>query len=462
MAELNPNIFREYDIRGVADEDLTDEAVSLIARAFATFARGKTPPKCVVGRDNRLSSPRIQEALVSGLTTSGFDVVDLGEVITPMLYFAREHLGIDAAVMITGSHNDAAYNGLKLCVGPGSLYGRTLKEIGERAVAEEFVSGHGSVEEFGIFPAYREMLVSKVRLGSRRLRAVVDCGNGTGSAFAPELLEALGCEVVRLYCESDGHFPNHHPDPTKPKNLVDLIDEVKRTGAEVGIGLDGDADRLGGCDNLGRIIWPDQFLILFAEEVLSKRPGSLIIGDVKTSQALVDVVTAAGGKPLLWKTGHSLIKAKMREEDSPLGGEMSGHMFFRDEYYGYDDAVYATSRLLRILSNTDKKLSQLLDEIPHYFVTAELRPYCPDEQKFDIVARIAEVFRQQHEVLDVDGARAFFPGGWGLVRASNTQPELSLRCEAKTEAELSVITRALEEELAKYLDVKLDWSGGAE
>ena len=373
QANLNPTIFREYDIRGVVGEDITPEVAETIARAYATFLRHRTQDAgrrtldargtpdargtqdsgrrtpVIVGQDNRESSPVIRAAVVKGLTRSGFNVIGIGTVITPIFYFARVHFDIDGGIMITASHNPPEFNGFKLAHGHSTIYGDDIQQIRRLAERGEFVAGAGSTEARDIVPAYRAMLKEKIQLGPRRLRAVVDCGNGTAGLIAPDVLEELGVEVIRLYCESDPQFPNHHPDPVQPENLKDLIAAVRRERADVGLGFDGDGDRLGVVDERGEIIWGDTLMILFWREILPKYPGAVGIVEVKCSQALFDEIARLGGKPMFYRTGHSLIKAKMRELGAVFTGEMSGHMFFADEYYGYDDAVYAAARLLRIL-----------------------------------------------------------------------------------------------------------------
>src|SRR5437867_9482332 len=465
---INPSIFREYDIRGVVGRDITPDVAEAIARAYATYLRrssSPSPPRggegagegvrlpVIVGRDNRESSPWIRDAIVRGLRASGCDVVDIGTVITPSFYFARVHYGIDGGVMITASPNPPEFNGFKRAHGFGTIYGDEIQAVRRLADAGETISGNGRLEEREVVPAYRKMLQQKVTLGPRRLRVVLDCGNGTASLIAPQVLEDFGVDLVRLYSDSDPRFPHHHPDPVQPENLRDLIVTVRREHADVGIGLDGDGDRIGVVDDRGEIIWGDILMILFWREILPKHPGAVGIVEVKCSQALYEEIGRLGGRPMFYKTGHSLIKAKMKEVGAVFTGEMSGHMFFADEYFGYDDAVYATARLLRVLSNTQDMLSKLLADVPRYHITPEVRVDCPDEVKFDIVRQVTEDFKRAHEVVDVDGARVPFEDGWGLIRASNTQPALVLRAEAKTEQTLGGIKRALEAELGRFSKV---------
>lgn len=448
--EITPTIFREYDIRGLVGREITVETAGAIARAYAAYLRERGERRVVVGRDLRESSPQIRDAVVQALVESGCDVTDIGTVITPVFYFARVHLGIDGGVMITASHNPPEFNGFKLAHGFGTIYGSEIQEIRRIAASREFVSGRGRVAEQDVEAAYRAMLKEKIRLGPRRLRAVVDCGNGTASLMAPDALEDLGVEVVRLYCDPDPRFPNHHPDPVQPENLRDLIATVLRERADVGLGFDGDGDRIGVIDDQGTIIWGDLLMVLFWREILPKHPGTIGIVEVKCSQVLYDEIARGGGKPIFYRTGHSLIKAKMKEVGAVFTGEMSGHMFFADEYYGYDDAVYAAGRLLRILSHSDRPLSALLADLPRYPVTPEVRVDCPDERKFDVVRMLTEQFRKRYEVIDIDGARVLFADGWGLVRASNTQPALVVRAEGKTPDVLARIKRTLEEALSKF------------
>ncbi len=455
---VQPRIFREYDIRGVFGEDLTPEVASAIARAYARYLADRGVREVVVGHDNRASSPVLRDAVVEALVRSGCAVTDIGMVITPVFYFARVHLGIDGGIMITASHNPPEYNGFKLAHGFGTLYGPQIQEIQRLVEAGAGFDGEGSVRRVDVLPAYREMLREKVRLGPRRLRVVLDCGNGTASVVAPQALADLGVEVIPLYCESDPTFPHHHPDPIDPRNLRDLIETVLRERADVGIGLDGDGDRIGVVDERGQIVWGDQLMILYWREILPKYPGAVALIEVKCSQALVEEVERLGGRPVFYKTGHSLIKAKMREIGAVFAGEMSGHMFFADEYYGYDDAVYAAARLLRILSHTEKPLSALLSDVPRYFATPEIRVACPDERKFEVVAELVHRFKAQYPVIDVDGARVIFPDGWGLVRASNTQPVLVVRAEGKTPEALQRVKGILEEALRAFPECgPIDW-----
>jgi phosphomannomutase/phosphoglucomutase len=392
------------------------------------------------------------QAVRRSLAASGCQVIDLGTVITPVFYYARVHERIDGGVMITASHNPPEFNGFKLAHGFGTMYGEEIQEIRRLTEHGAAVSGAGTVKKQDIAPDYRAMLKEKIKL-RRRLRVVLDCGNGTASLIAPEVLEDLGVDLTCLYCDSDPQFPHHHPDPVRPENLKDLIATVRQTHADVGIGLDGDGDRIGVVDERGEILWGDTLMILFWREILPKYPGTVGIVEVKCSQALYEEIARLGGRPMFYKTGHSLIKAKMKEVGAIFTGEMSGHMFFADEYFGYDDAVYAAARLLRILSGTDKSLSALLADVPRYYSTPEIRVDCPDEVKFRVVEEITREFKRRYEVIDIDGARVLFADGWGLIRASNTQPALVLRGEATTPAGLEQIKRTLEGELRKFSEV---------
>lgn len=452
-------IFREYDVRGVAGRDLTPEVAYWIGRAFGEMAVEQGHEQALVGRDNRLSSPELKDAVAAGMGRAGLRVVDIGQVVTPVFYYARILYKVPAGVMVTASHNPGDENGFKLALsGPGTLYGQAIQEVrarAERLAAQGTASGREAasrVEYRDPVPAYLEMITQKVRL-SRPLHVVVDAGNGTASDLAPRLFSALGCKVTPLYCESDPTFPHHHPDPVRPENLQDLIRTVKETGADLGLGFDGDGDRLGAVADDGTILYGDQLMILFWREILPRYPGALALIEVKCSQAVVDEVLRLGGRPEFHRTGHSYIKASLYSRGAPFAGEMSGHMFFNDEYYGYDDALYAGARLLRLVSSWDRPLSAVVQELPRYVSTPEVRVNCPDDRKQDVVQGVLRHFRARREVIDVDGVRVLYPGGWGLVRASNTQPVLVLRCEAKTEEELEAICRDIESVLGQYPEV---------
>ncbi len=453
--EVNPRIFRQYDVRGVVDEDLTDDVVEKLGQGYGAQMANLGHKKVSVGYDARVSSPRFRDSLIKGILSTGVDVVDIGMVPTPALYFSLFHLDVQGGVMITGSHNPPEFNGFKLAVGHTTLYGPEIQRIRQIIDAGVYPKGTGLLTELDIRPAYLATLKERIGQFDREVKVVVDAGNGLGGMFCPQLLCDLGADASGLYCEVDGTFPNHHPDPTVPAFLTDLIAQVSRQGAELGMAYDGDADRLGVVDENGNIIWGDQLLILFAREVLSKQPGATIIFEVKCSQALPEEIEKAGGKPLMWRTGHSFIKKKMKEEHSPLAGEMSGHLFFADEYFGYDDAIYASLRLVRLLARSDQRIGEMLADVPKYYSTPEMRIDCPDEQKFQLVASIVEYFKRQYQVIDVDGARILFGDGWGLVRASNTQPVLVLRFEARTPERLREIEDTVVSKLTEISGLKI-------
>lgn len=453
---LNNNIFREYDIRGVADKDLMDEAVVLLGKAFGSVVRRRGLDTVLVGADNRASSPRLKESLTQGLIATGCRVVDIGTVVTPILYYARILYNIEAGVMITGSHNPSDENGFKMALGPGTIYGQEIQQLRTLMECGDLISEtpQGTVSFANPVPEYINMLKEKIQLGPRRLKVAVDCGNGTAAYFAKAIFDSFDCDVLPLYCDPDPSFPNHHPDPIKRKNLTDLINLVLSERADLGVAFDGDADRIGVVDNSGEVIWGDQFMALIWPEILNKYPECTAIIEVKCSQALVDVVERLGGIPYFYKTGHSLIKAKMKELKTPFTGEMSGHMFFADEFYGFDDAFYAAGRLLRMLSHTGRPLSQMVSELPKYYSTAETRVVCPDSEKFKVVALMQQHFRERYQVIDVDGVRVLFGDGWGLIRASNTQPRLVVRCEAKTQERLQEITAIMKAALQSQPQVE--------
>lgn len=447
---MNSQIFREYDIRGKAERDLTDDVVRAIGQAIGSMCAERGKRRIVVGRDCRLSSQRICDALVAGLVETGRHVIKIEVGPTPLLYFAVHHLDADGGVMITGSHNPPEDNGFKVLIGKETVYGADIRAIGERAARGEFTrAAGGHVEEHRVGDAYVAFMRGNIQLARTDVRFVVDAGNGAGGPLALATMRALGLSPDPLYCDMDGRFPNHHPDPTLPENVEALIRRVRETGAELGIAYDGDADRLGAVDATGEIIWGDKLLIVFARSLLERRPGAAIIGEVKCSQTLYDDIAAHGGRPIMWKTGHSLIKAKMKEEGALLAGEMSGHLFFADRYYGFDDAIYASLRLLEIIAAKKKTLGEILADVPRTYATPEIRVECPDEIKFDVVARVLEHYRHTHEVTDVDGARINFGDGWGLVRASNTQPVLVMRFESTSERRRDEIRAEIERVVAE-------------
>ena len=444
IAQLDQNIFREYDIRGIVGVHLTDENVPLICRGIGAYFSKRGATRAAVGYDARRSSPGFADILTSELNASGLDVILIGRVPTPVLYYALHKLDVDCGVMITGSHNPPDHNGFKVSLGAASLYGDEIREIGGLCQRLEFVTGLGSVQTREILTDYCADLTGRISMGDRKIKVVVDAGNGMGAVTALPIYEKLGAEVVPLFAEPNSDFPNHHPDPTVPENLTDLINAVRENDADAGIAFDGDADRIGVVDETGRIIWGDELTILFARSVLAENPGATVIGEVKCSQTLFDDIASHGGVPLMWKAGHSLIKAKMKETGALLAGEMSGHIFFADRFYGFDDAAYAGARLLEILSKTDSSLSALLADIPKLSSTPEIRIDCPEHIKFAVVNEIARYFAFDHAVDLTDGARITFENGWGLVRASNTQALLVLRFEADTEEHLMVIQAEVE------------------
>ncbi len=441
---LSPLIFREYDIRGIADQQLLDAGVEELGKGVGTYLRRQGQQKINLGRDCRLSSGRLRDALLRGLLAAGCDVTDLGVVPTPLLYYSVFHLQAGGAVMITGSHNPPEYNGFKVVSGASTIYGEQIQEVRRIIEGGEFAQGRGAARCYDIVTPYVEEVASQFAF-PRRIRVVADAGNGTAGPVMHRLFEKLNCEPLELFFEMDGRFPNHHPDPTLPENLEPLVAAVARHGADLGLAFDGDADRIGAIDDHGNIVYGDQLMIIYSREILGRKPGATFIGEVKCSQVMYDDIRGRGGNPIMWRTGHSLIKAKMKETGAELAGEMSGHMFFADRYYGFDDALYAACRLMEIVSRSGRPLSAQLAGLPHTMATPEIRVDCPDEIKFEVVRRVTEQFRQTHETVTVDGVRVLFPDGWGLVRASNTQPILVLRFEAATPARLDQYRRLVEE-----------------
>lgn len=444
---IHPGIFRQYDIRGIVGRDLTTEAATAIGRAYATHVRDRGIQGTVsVGRDNRPSGGSLRDALVEGLTSGGVNVIDIGVVPTPLLYWSLHHLPVVGGIQITGSHNPPEYNGFKLCVGKESLHGDGIIRLREIIGQQRFANGSGSVRSEQVIERYVDDIVERTGPLKRRLKVVIDCGNGVGAVVARDLFERLGIDASYLFCESDGTFPNHHPDPTVVENLQDIIREVKARQADLGVAFDGDADRIGLVDANGEIVWGDHILILYARDVLARTgAGQPIIFDVKCSQALPHAIEAAGGTAVMWKTGHSLIKERMKQLKAPLAGEMSGHMFFSEGFYGHDDALYGAARLLRIVAASGMSVEEMLSDVPKFVSTPEIRVDCPDEIKFDVVERAVAHFRARYDVIDVDGVRVLFGDGWGLIRASNTQPVLVTRYEALTKARLGQIQLEMED-----------------
>jgi phosphomannomutase/phosphoglucomutase len=444
MASISPGIFREYDIRGLVDDDLTEESVRDVGRALGTAVREQGGRRVVVGRDCRESGPRFARAMTEGLVSTGVDVTDLGVVPTPLTYFAAATLPVDGLCMITGSHNPPEYNGLKVGVGRSTLYGEAIQALRARIERGNFATGRGTVEGHDIVTPYRAYVRANLRMGPRKLKVVVDAGNGTGGVVAVPLFQSIGIDVEPLFVEMDGRFPNHHPDPTVEKNLEQLKARVLETGADLGVAYDGDADRVGAVDEKGNVLWGDQLMILFSRALLEEIPGAAIVGEVKCSKTLYDDIAARGGRGIMWKAGHSLIKAKMKEEGALLAGEMSGHIFFGHRWFGFDDGIYSSARLLELVSRTPRPVSTLLADVPRTYSTPEIRFDCPEDKKFELVRRAQAFFASRHEAVTVDGVRVVFPDGWGLVRASNTQPLLVLRFEADTPERLEEIRRLVQ------------------
>ena len=455
MSNIDPNIFREYDIRGIVGRHLTDETVAVLGRAIGTFFNQNGAKHIAIGYDARVSSPRYCELLAAGLNESGCDAVLIGMVPTPVLYHTVYTKDVDGGVMITGSHNPPDHNGFKICLGKATLFGSQIQEIKEIALKAETRTvasvPQGMRESLNVLDDYIADIVARVNLGPRRLKVVIDAGNGMGGVTAVPVYRELGVEMIELFIEPDSSFPNHHPDPTVTENLQDMIAAIRESKADLGLAFDGDADRIGVVDENGRIIWGDELMVLLSRSILASNPGATIIAEVKCSQTLFDDIEKHGGVPLMWKAGHSIIKAKMKETHAALAGEMSGHIFFADRFYGFDDATYAGARILEILSKTDKPLSALLADIPKTYSTPELRVDCSDETKFGVVERIAEYFARDHQVITIDGARILFKHGWGLVRPSNTQAILVLRFEADTAEHLTEIRRTVESKVAELI-----------
>ncbi|HHN64874.1 MAG TPA: phosphomannomutase/phosphoglucomutase [Nitrospirae bacterium] len=467
---MNDSIFREYDIRGIVERELTEGFAYKLGRAFALYVKRQTPHPVAlsVGRDVRTSSDYLAKGLIDGMLTEGVHVYNLGVCPTPLQYFSLFVLDVQGGVMITGSHNPPEYNGFKLSLGKTTLHGDAIQEI--KAILEgldgSLKARKGEITDVDIIERYRSYMLERFSyLDSpeyRRLKVVVDPGNGTAGLVIPEILESIGCDVVRLYCEPDGRFPNHHPDPTVVENIQDLIERTLSTGADIGVGYDGDADRIGIVDSTGEIIWGDQIMIILSREILKRHRGATIIGDVKCSQTLFNDIIKNGGNPVMWKTGHSLVKDKMRKEGAILAGELSGHIFIADDYFGYDDALYTTLRIVEIMKTTGKSIKALLTGIPEMFSTPEIRLDCPETKKKAVVQRVLERFRTYHknsdspypvlEIQDIDGVRALFERGWALLRSSNTQPVVVMRVEAEDEESLSGYRRFMEDEFLKAME----------
>ena len=446
---LKPTIFREYDIRGVADSELLSPDVEQLGLGLGTYMLRHSGGRQInVGRDCRLSSSRLRDALVKSLLATGCDVTDIGEMPTPVLYFSAQYLNANGGIMITGSHNPPEYNGFKSVCGTGTLHGEAIQEVLRIIQRQDFQRGNGRLNTADVVTPYVDEIASQFHF-ERRIKIVADAGNGTAGPAMHRIFEKLNVDATELFFTMDGHFPNHHPDPTVPANLADLVKKVRETSAELGIAFDGDADRIGAVDEQGNVIYGDMLLLIYAGEILQRKPGATFIGEVKCSQVMYDQIAKLGGNGIMYKTGHSLIKAKMKEEHAELAGEMSGHMFFADRYRGYDDALYAACRLIEIVAKSGQPLSAQLASLPKMVSTPEIRADCPDELKFDLVQRVAAHFKNTHNTIDIDGVRVLFPEGWGLLRASNTQPVLVMRFEAANERLLkqyqSEVEQVLEE-----------------
>ena len=452
---VNTYIFREYDIRGVVDQDLTDNVVLNLGRAFGTYMLRNNAQSLSVGGDIRLSTERFREQIISGLISTGVNVVDLGPVPTPVQYYSMYVLPVDAGIMITGSHNPPDYNGFKMTLNNSPVFGDEIQKLLKIIETNDFESGAGRVTYESLIDRYIDHIVKDIKI-EKPLKVVLDSGNGAGALAAHKLFRKLGVETIDLFDTPDGNFPNHHPDPTVVENIQELISTVKESGANLGIGYDGDADRIGVVDEQGDIIWGDRLLIIFGREIIKNNPGAKIIFEVKCSQALPEMISKFGGEPIMWKTGHSLLKKKMKETGAPLAGEMSGHLFFADRYFGFDDAIYASARLVELLSRSDKKISDLLSDAPKYYSTPEIRAETIDDnEKFNIAEQAREFFSKNYKVIDIDGVRILFGDGWGLVRASNTQPVIVLRFEARSQERLDEISDIVISKLKEFGEINI-------
>lgn len=448
---MNPGIFREYDIRGVAGRDILEEDVVSIGKAYGSILKKQDRKIVSVGRDCRLTSEKFSQLLIQGILSTGCDVIDVGVCPTPVLYFSIQHLNLDGGAMVTASHNPPEYNGFKLMSGLDSIHSEGLQDVRRVVEKNDFARGQGIVTQKDLITPYKENILKGIKI-SRPIRIGIDAGNGTGGITALPVLKKLGCEVHDIYCDMDGTFPNHEADPTQKKNLTDLIKLVKENHLDLGVGYDGDADRIGVVDKNGGVIYGDQLMVIYAREILGRTPGATFISEVKCSMVMYDDIRKHGGNAIMWRTGHSLIKKKMKEENAALAGEMSGHMFFKDRYLGFDDALYATCRLLEIMADTGKGVDELIADLPKTFTTPEIRVDCPDHIKFGVVEKIVALFKARQKVIDIDGLRAVYDDGWGLVRASNTQPALVLRFEALSEKRLGEIRHDIESELKQIIE----------
>ena len=449
---MKSHIFRQYDIRGIVGEDLDPEVTEAVGRAFGSRVRrdaNSSSPTVAVGCDNRTTSPALAEGLISGIRSAGVDVFDVGTVPTPVLYWSEVKLGTDAGVQITGSHNPPEWNGIKMTYGGSSLYGDAIQDLLHSIQASNFTSGSGGYERLTVLDRYVDDIAAQFSL-DQPMRVAVDCGNGTGSILAVRLLEAIGVEVTPLFCESDPTFPNHHPDPTVDENLIDLIRTIESGNHDLGVAFDGDADRIGAIDDQGKIIRGDILLLLFGLDLIKKRgPGQKLIFDVKCSQVLPELFKEAGGEPIMWQTGHSLIKKKMRETGALLAGELSGHIMIADDYLGFDDALYNACRLIEIISHSGRTLSEMISDFPEYSSTPEIRIDVTEDQKWAVVSEAEAYFKEKYDVIGVDGVRILFGDGWALLRASNTQPAIVARFEARSESRLLEIRTEIAEWLTQ-------------
>ncbi len=449
---MDARVFREYDLRGIVGKEIMDDDVFVLGKTFGTYMVRQNKSRVVVGRDCRLSSEKYRNLLVEGMLTAGLNIIDVGVCPTPLLYFALRHLEREGGVMVTASHNPPEYNGFKICNGHDTISGPEIQRVRELMDSRDFATGKGEVRSYDIVTPYLDYVLGNVKL-ARGLRVGVDAGNATGGPIAVPLLKRLGCEVFPIFCEMDGTFPNHEPDPTVIENMEDLAKLVRKEKLDVGIAYDGDCDRLGVIDHRGEIVFGDKLMIVFAREILSRRPGTTFISEVKCSKTLYDDIEERGGKVVMWKAGHSLIKAKMKEVGAVLAGEMSGHVFFKDRYFGFDDGIYSSCRLIEILARSGKTIPELLEGIPETYTTPEIRVPCPDELKFQVVEAAKQYFAENRfKIIDVDGARIVFPDGWGLVRASNTQPVLVLRYEADSPARLEQIRELVESAIDRIMN----------
>jgi phosphomannomutase/phosphoglucomutase len=447
--KVNRKIFREYDIRGIYEIDLKGELPYFIGKAFGSYVKRKKINEVCVGGDNRLTTSEIKEKLIKGLLETGINVIDIGIVPTPILYFSVHFYKFGSGIMVTASHNPPEFNGFKMVLKEGSLYGKEIQKIADIIENEDFEKGDGEFERKEVIEDYIKFMEGRFKF-NKKFKVGIDTGNGTAGPLIEKLFRKLGIEFIGLYLESDGNFPNHLPDPVIPENLKDLIEIVKKYNLDCGFGFDGDGDRLGVIDEKGNILWGDQLLIVYSREVLKERKGEKIIFDVKCSRALEEEIEKMGGIPLMWKTGHSLIENKLHEEKAPIAGELSGHLYFADEYFGYDDAIYASLRLLRIMDKEGKKLSEFFTDIKKYYSTPEIRIEVKDDNKFEIVEKVKNYFSKKYKINDIDGVKVYYPNGWALLRASNTQPALVVRIEGETEKELEKIKDEFMEVIEKF------------